>query len=88
MTEHELLYLLNEETSPDRSVGLLGGDIADYFDYDQASTYGRLSRLRQQGLVWRAKSKGATLYGITEKGKARLEYFEENGCGKFDCSSC
>lgn len=88
MTKHEILSLLREETEPNYTSGSYCCDIAEYFDYDQDSTYGRLNRLRKHGLVWRAKADGVTLYGITVKSVSRLAYFEENGCGRSECSLC
>jgi len=88
MTKHELLSLLSEETQPDKSLGLHGWDIADYFDYSRDSTYGRLWRMRKQGLVWRVAGRWGNLYGITIKGQDRLDWFEDNGCGWQGCGLC
>ena len=74
MTKHEVLQLLFLSSSPDYTGGLTAREIADEFSYDVNSVYGKLTRWRNQRLVWRdVGDDGRKIYGITNKGTKRYD---------------
>lgn len=59
-------------------------DIVNQFGYSSGTARSYLSYLARHGLLER----NVTGYILSEKGKARLEYFEASFCGSFDCPLC
>jgi predicted methyltransferase len=59
-------------------------DIVKYFGYSPGAARSYLSHLGRQGLLERI---GAN-YGLTERGRDRLQYFEVTGCPDVRCLLC
>jgi predicted methyltransferase len=64
--------------------GVHSRDIVKYFGYSPDTARSYLSHLARQGLLERI---GAN-YGLTERGRDRLQYFEVTGCPDVRCLLC
>jgi hypothetical protein len=64
--------------------GVHSRDIVKHFGYSPGTARSYLSHLGRQGLLDRI---GAN-YGLTERGRDRLEYFEVTGCPDVRCPLC
>lgn len=59
-------------------------DITNQFSYSAGTARSYLSYLSRQGLLERVR----TGHILTDKGQARLQYFNVVGCNSFDCPLC
>ena len=81
MTRHEALAYLNVSGEP-----LSKNDLRDRFSIAKSTASESVNRMRRDGLVQAIRIVGReAYYGLTEKGKERLEYLDENGCGNEKC---
>jgi Mn-dependent DtxR family transcriptional regulator len=81
MTRHEALAYLNVIGEP-----LSKNDLRDRFSIAKSTASESVNRMRRDGLVQAIRIVGReAYYGLTEKGKERLDYFDENGCGNEGC---
>ena len=81
MTRHEGLTYLNMSPEP-----LSKKDLSRYFSIAYTTASESVNKMLRDRLVGAVRSVGReACYGLTEKGKERLEYFDENGCGNQEC---
>jgi predicted methyltransferase len=76
--KHQTLLLVKKQR------GAHSRDIVKHFAYSAGTARSYLSHLGRQGLLARM---GAN-YGLTEKGRDRLHYFEVTGCPDVTCPLC
>ena len=81
MTRHEGLTYLNMTGK-----ALSKKNLSRYFSIAYTTASEAVNRMRRDRLVEAIRIVGREVYyGLTEKGKQRLEYFDENGCWNDDC---
>ena len=81
MTKHEALTYLNMTSKP-----LSKKDLCEHFSIAKSTGSEAINRWCSQELVRPArKIRKEVYYVLTEKGKERLEYFDENGCRNEGC---
>lgn len=78
MTKHELLRLLER-----RNI-VSADDVEASRVVTGSAARAALHRLLRQGLVWHL----GRMWMLTDRGKYRLVYFDEEGCGSPDCPWC
>jgi hypothetical protein len=76
--KHRTLLLVQKQK------GVHSRDIVTYFGYSPGTARSYLSHLGRQGLLERM---GAN-YGLTQRGRDRLQYFEVTGCPDITCPLC
>jgi DeoR-like helix-turn-helix domain len=76
--KHQTLLLMKKQGT------VHSRDIVSHFRYSPGTARSYLSHLGKQGLLERM---GAN-YGLTEKGRDRLQYFEVTGCPDVRCPLC
>jgi hypothetical protein len=76
--KHQTLLLVS------RQRGVHSRDIVKHFGYSPGTARSYLSHLGRQGLL----EPTAAHYGLTEKGRNRLRYFEVSGCPDVSCPLC
>ena len=82
MTKHETLAHMVNTSKP-----LSKKDLSEHFPVRYVTASEAVNRYYHQGLVSPVRKKGKEIfYGLTGKGKERLEYFEHGGCSNLKCS--
>ena len=76
--KHQTLLLTQKQGS------ITGKDLVQAFTYSSATARSYLSYLGRNELLLR----GTTGYMLTDKGRARLDFFSANGCGNYPCPLC
>ena len=81
MTRHEALAYLNMSGEP-----LSKNDLRERFSIAKSTASASVDRMRRDGLVEAIRIVGKEVYyGLTERGKERLDYFDKNGCRNEGC---
>ena len=81
MTKHEALTYLNEASRP-----LSKKNLSDHFSIAKSTASEAVNRWKKQDLLRDVgKVRKEVYWELTEKGKGRLEYFDEDGCGNEGC---